>query len=51
MNDPYTIMLDEIVKAIQKQTKLILRVAERTMSAKDYIDFLEEFKEKKGDDG
>ena len=50
MNDPYKIVFDEIAKAIQKQTKMIAWLAERTMSVKDYLEFTEEFKKKKEDD-
>lgn len=46
MNDPYKRFHEDIVKAISKQTNMIVSLAKRTLSVKDYMDFLEEFEEK-----
>ena len=46
MNDPYKRFHEDIVKAISKQTNMIVWLAKRTMSVKDYMDFVEEFGEK-----
>ena len=46
MNDPYKRFHEDIVKAISKQTNMIVWLAKRTMSVKDYMDFVEEFEEK-----
>ena len=46
MNDPYKRFHEDIVKAISKQTKMIVWLAKRTLSVKEYMDFVNEFEEK-----
>ena len=46
MNDPYKKFFDELSKTLAKLIKMIVFVAERTLSAKEFIEFTEEFKEK-----
>ena len=46
MYDPYKRLHEDIVKAISKQTNMIVWLAKRTLSVKDYMDFIEEFEEK-----
>ena len=47
MNDPYEKAWESIGKALSAQSKMILWIAERTLSVKDYIEFVNEFTEKK----
>ena len=53
MSDPYQRTFNEIerafgetAKALSKQTKMIVWIAERTLSAKDFREFTEQFSEK-----
>ena len=43
MNDPYEKAWESIGKALSAQSKMILWVAERTLSAKDFKEFADEF--------
>lgn len=49
MKDPYQEVWDSIGEALNKHSKLILWIAERTLSAKDYKDFVDEFAKKPKD--
>lgn len=48
MKDPYEKVLDEIGKALTSYSKMILWIAERTLSVKDYKEFIDEFTKKDG---
>ena len=50
MNDPMKKIFEDIGKAFTRLSNMIIYVAERTMSAKDYIDFVNEFTEKSDED-
>lgn len=43
MNDPYEKAWESIWKALSTQSKMVLWIAERTLSAKDYKEFIDEF--------
>ena len=43
MNDPYEKAWETIGKALSKQSEMILWIAERTLSVKDYKEFIDEF--------
>ena len=49
MNDPYKKAWESIEKALSIQSKMILWIAERTLSVKDYKDFIDEFAKKPED--
>lgn len=49
MNDPYEKAWESIGKALSAQSKMILWIAERTLSVKDYKDFIDEFTKKTED--
>lgn len=49
MKDPYKIAWKSIEKALSIQSKMILWIAERTLSVKDYKDFIDEFAKKPED--
>lgn len=49
MNDPYEKSWETISKALSTQSKMILWIAERTLSVKDYKDFIDEFAKKPED--
>ena len=49
MNDPYEKVWETIEKALSAQSKMILWIAERTLSAKDYKDLTDEFTKKPED--
>lgn len=49
MNDPYKKFVEELSKVLAKLSNMIVYVAERTLSAKEFIEFTEEFKDKKPD--
>lgn len=46
MNDPYEKVWEEIRKGFDLNIKMIKWIAERTMSVKDYKEFIDEFTEK-----
>lgn len=46
MHDPYEKAWESIGKALSTQSKMILWIAERTLSVKDYKEFIDEFTEK-----
>lgn len=47
MKDPYLKLAEDINKAMTKLAKMIDFVAKRTMTTKDYLEFMDEFSEKK----
>ena len=50
MKDPYEKAWESIIKALSAQSKMVLWIAERTLSAKDFKEFVDEFAKKpKGD--
>ena len=49
MNDPYEKAWESIGKALSAQSKMVLWIAERTLSVKDYKDFIDEFTKKTED--
>ena len=49
MNDPYEKAFESIGKALSVQSKMVLWIAERTLSAKDFKEFVDEFAEKPKD--
>ena len=49
MNDPYEKAWESIEKALSAQSKMMLWIAERTLSAKEFKDFIDEFTEKPED--
>lgn len=50
MNDPIEKVFKDICKVLTRLSNMIVYVAERTLSAKDYIDFVNEFTEKSDED-
>lgn len=46
MNDPYEKVLESIGKALSTQSEMIFWIAERTLSAKDFKEFVDEFAKK-----
>ena len=49
MNDPYEKAWESIGKALSEQSKMVLWIAERTLSAKDFKEFVDEFAKKPKD--
>lgn len=49
MTDPYKKTWESIGKALSVQSKMILWIAERALSAKDFKEFIDEFAEKQKD--
>jgi F0F1-type ATP synthase delta subunit len=49
MNDPYEKAWESIGKALSTQSKMVLWIAERTLSAKDFKEFVDEFAKKPED--
>jgi len=49
MNDPYEKAWESIGKALSTQSKMVLWIAERTLSAKDFKEFVDEFAKKPKD--
>ena len=49
MKDPYKKALESIGKALSTQSKMVLWIAERTLSAKDFKEFVDEFAKKPED--
>lgn len=49
MNDPYVKALEAIGKALSAQSKMVLWIAERTLSAKEFQEFIDEFAKKPKD--
>lgn len=47
MKDPYLKLAEDINKTITKLANMIDFVAKRTMTTKDYLEFMDEFAEKK----
>ena len=46
MKDPYEKAFETIAKEMATQSKIILWIAERTLTAKDFNEFLDEFVKK-----
>ena len=46
MNDPYEKVWESIGKALSTQSKMVLWIAERTLSAKEFKEFVDEFVKK-----
>lgn len=46
MNDPYEKVWESIEKTLSAQSKMILWIAERTLSAKEFMEFVDEFAKK-----
>lgn len=49
MSDPYEKAWESIAKALSTQSKMVLWIAERTLSAKDFKEFVDEFAKKPED--
>jgi len=49
MNDPYEKVFESIGKALSAQSKMVLWIAERTLSVKDFKEFIDEFSKKPED--
>lgn len=49
MTDPYEKAWESIGKALSTQSKMVLWIAERTLSAKDFKEFVGEFAKKPED--
>ena len=49
MTDPYKKAWESIGKALSAQSKMILWIAERTLSAKEFNEFVDEFAKKPED--
>ena len=49
MHDPYEKVWQDIGKALKTLSNMIAWLAKRTLSVKDYMDFADEFAEKKAD--
>lgn len=49
MKDPYEKAWESIGKALSTQSKMVLWIAERTLSAKDFKEFVDEFAKKPED--
>jgi len=49
MNDPYEKTWESIGEALSTQSKMVLWIAERTLSAKDFKEFVDEFAKKPKD--
>lgn len=49
MNDPYEKAFEAIGKALSAQSKMVLWIAERTLSAKEFQEFIDEFAKKPKD--
>ena len=46
MNDPYIKVFEDIVKVLNKHSKMIEWIAKRTLSVNDFIEFVNKFAEK-----
>ena len=49
MKDPYEEVWKSIIESFNAQSKMILWIAERTLSAKDFKEFVDEFAKKPKD--
>ena len=49
MNDPYMKLFESINKVLTKLAKMIDWIAKRTLSAQDYLKFVDEFAENDGE--
>ena len=49
MSDPYKKVWESISKALSTQSKMVLWIAERTLSAKEFQEFVDEFAKKPED--
>lgn len=50
MEDPYKRVWEDIAKALTKESNMILWLAKRTLTVKEFGEFIDEFSEKKDDD-
>lgn len=50
MSDPYEKAWESIGKALYTQSKMVLWIAERTLSAKDFKEFVDKFAKRSEDD-
>ena len=50
MKDPYEKVWENISKSLTKLGNMIVWLAKRTLSVKEYMEFADEFTEKKNDD-
>ena len=50
MEDPYKKIWEDIAKAFTKESNMIVWLAKRTLTAKEFAEFVDEFSEKKNDD-
>ena len=50
MNNPYEKVWESIGEALSAQSKMVLWIVERTLSAKDFKEFVDEFAKKPKDD-
>ncbi len=46
MKDPYQKVFEDISKALAKHSEMIVWIAKRTLSAKEFSEFIDEFAEK-----
>lgn len=46
MTDPYQKFYESITKALNKQTEMIVWIAKRVLTAKEFAEFVDEFAEK-----
>ena len=49
MNDPYEKVWEQIGKVLTEHVNMIVWIAERTLSVKDYKEFIDEFAKKPED--
>ena len=50
MNDPYQMVFESFAKALTKCNEMIVWIAKRTLTAKDFTEFVEEFSEESDKD-
>lgn len=50
MNDPYKEFFESVSKTLKQQTDMIVWLAERTLSVKEFKELIEKFGNKNGDD-
>lgn len=46
MNNPYLKLAEDLEKAFNKHSEMIVWIAKRVLPAKDYLEFINEFTEK-----
>ena len=50
MNDPYQKLYEDIAKALNKHSEMIVWIAKRVLSAKEFSEFIDEFAEEHNKD-